>query len=266
MNGRTEWETFWKRRAEEPISDFEYDRGRSPQDRQLEELSKTELLSFIEAQSGDVIFDAGCGSGANIQLLHSRVRQIVAMDYSAGSVERAREKVRLGRLGNVQVIQGSITDIPLAPCAVDRVLCISVLHYLDDNDVQRTFAEFRRIVRPGGMVVLHVKNMSSIYLSTLYLMKKAKSMFRSGVRMEYYRSYRWYFDNLKALGFKIVDYNSFNILMFEGMPKRLARFFRKYELSNYNNRLLRREFIRRHGADLKIKAQAVAPSSECDGT
>jgi ubiquinone/menaquinone biosynthesis C-methylase UbiE len=214
-------------------------------------------LSFIQPRPDETILDAGCGSGMNIERLHSKVRRIIAIDFSRGSVERARERTRLHKMDSVEVIQGNIIDIPLPSCSVDKVLCMSVLQYLGDGDVRRAFAEFRRIVRPGGIVILHVKNISSIYLSTLYLMKKAKSMFRSGVGMEYYRSYRWYFRELELLGFKVTDYNSFNILTFEGMPRYLKRCLEKYELSNYNSWLLRRGFVRRHGSELKIKAQLV---------
>ncbi len=262
MEHSDNWKMYWKQRAEKSLSDFEYDRGRSPRDREIERLSDEELLSFIRPEPCDTIFDAGCGSGVNIGRFHSKVRRIVAMDYNKGSVERARERIRLARIGNAEVIQGSIVDIPLPACSVDKVLCMSVLQYLDDGDVQRAFAEFQRILRPGGMVVLHVKNISSIYLSTLYLMKKTKSLFRGGVRIEYYRSYRWYMRELESAGFNIVDYNSFNLLMFEGMPKSLLQFFDKYELSNYNSWLLRREFIRRHGSDLKIRAQLARHASD----
>jgi ubiquinone/menaquinone biosynthesis C-methylase UbiE len=248
---------YWEQMASQPLSNFEYDRGRFPRDQKIEQLSNDELLSFIQPRPDDTILDAGCGSGMNIERLHSKVRRIIAMDFSRGSVERARERTRLGKIDNVEVVEGNIIDIPLPNCSMDKVLCMSVLQYLDDSDVRRAFAEFRRIVRPKGMVILHVKNISSIYLSTLYLMKKAKSMLRSGVMVEYYRSYRWYFRELESVGFKVTDYNSFNVLMFEGMPKCLQQCLQKYELSSYNSWLLRTGFIRRHGSDLKIKAQLV---------
>jgi ubiquinone/menaquinone biosynthesis C-methylase UbiE len=257
MNRRTDWDMYWQQRANQALSNFEYDRGRSPRDQKIEQLSNDELLSFIQVRPDDIILDAGCGSGVNIERLHSRVRRIIAMDFNRGSVERARERTRLGKMDNVEVFEGNIIDISLPNCSVDKILCMSVLQYLSDSDVRQAFREFRRIVRPEGMVILHVKNISSIYLSTLYIMKKVKSMFRGGVIVEYYRSYRWYFRELQSAGFSVTDYNSFNILMFERMPKGLRQCLEKYELSNYNSWLLRIDFVRRHGADLKIKAQLV---------
>ena len=257
MNRRTDWEMYWRQRSNQPLSNFQLDRGRPPRDQKIEQLSNDELLSFVQSRSEDTILDAGCGSGMNIERLHSKVRRIIAMDFCRDSVERARQRTQLGKMENVEVIEGNIVDIPLPDCSVDKILCMSVLQYLSDSDVRQAFREFRRIVRPEGMVILHVKNISSIYLSTLYLMKKIKSMFRGGVIVEYYRSYGWYFRELQSAGFKVTDYNSFNILMFERMPKRLGQCLEKYELSNYNSWLLRKDFVRRHGADLKIKAQLV---------
>jgi ubiquinone/menaquinone biosynthesis C-methylase UbiE len=259
MNRRTDWDMYWRQRANQPLSNFQCDHGIPSRDQKIEQLSNDELLSFIQPRSEDTILDAGCGSGMNIERLHSKVRRIIAMDLCRGSVERARQRTQLGKMENVEVIEGNIVDIPLPDCSVDKILCMSVLQYLSDSDVREAFREFRRIVRPEGMVILHVKNISSIYLSTLYIMKKVKSMFRAGVRVEYYRSYQWYMRELESTGFNILDYNSFNLLMFEGMPKWLLQILDKYELSNYDSWLLRREFCRRHGSDLKIKAQLARP-------
>jgi ubiquinone/menaquinone biosynthesis C-methylase UbiE len=257
------WRTYWEQRAEQSLPDYEYDRGRSPRGNEIELLSDQELLSFIQPEPGDTVFDAGCGSGVNIDRFHSRVRSIIAMDFSQGSVERARKRVRLCGIDNAKVIQGNVTEIPLPNRSVDKVLCMSVLQYLNDGDVRRAFAEFRRILRPQGVVILHVKNISSIYLATLYLMKKVKSLFRSGVQVEHYRSYRWYMRELESAGFKIAYYNSFNLLVLEGMPKSILQRLQKYELSNYNNWLMTRAFVRRHGSDLKVKAAVTHRVSEC---
>lgn len=255
MNADNQWRTFWKQKTEQSGSDYEYDHGRSPRQKVIEDLSNQELLSFIKPSPSEVIFDAGCGTGANILLLHSNVRHVSAMDYNQGAVERCRTKMHENGILNVEVMQGSITEIPLPSSSVDKTICLSVLHYLSNDEVRSAFGEFKRILKPGGVAVLHVKNLSSVYLSSLWMLKKAKSLFRSDIKLEYYRSFRWYVNELALSGFEVIDYNSFNWLMLEGMPKRVLSLLQKFEFEHYRDPFFRSKFIRCHGSDLKIKAQ-----------
>ncbi len=129
------------------------------------------------------------------------------------------------------------------------------IQYLDDFQVRTAFHQFKRILKNNGVLILHVKNSSSLYLSTLWAAKRIKSLLGKKPRIEYYRSFQWYIRELRTADFDIVDYNSFNLLMLESMPKALLLFFQKIELRNYDRPFFRTAFIRRHGSDLKIKAK-----------
>ena len=255
MTTAEEWKAFWKKKGEESNSHFEYDRGRSPREREIERLSNEELLEFIEPKPNEIVFDAGCGTGSNLVLLYSKVRQIIGMDYTAAAVERCRNRVLASELGPIELIQGDITDIPIPDALADKVLCMSVFQYLDDAQVFRALAEFRRILSDGGIVIMHIKNSSSLYLSTLWAAKRIKAWFWRPTRIEYLRPFRWYVRTLRVFGFEIVDYNSFNFFMIEGMPKGLLSFLQKLELRHRCNRFFRSAFVRQHGSDLKLKAQ-----------
>jgi ubiquinone/menaquinone biosynthesis C-methylase UbiE len=250
-----EWKRFWDQTAEIAASNFEYDRGHSPRERDIEALSAEELLDFIAPQHYETVLDAGCGTGANLLLLHSKVKRVIGMDYAAGAIARCRLRIASSGLDNIDVIQGSVTNLPLPDSAVDKVLCTSVLQYLDDGQVCTAFLEFKRILKDDGTLILHVKNSSSLYLSTLWLAKNVKSLLGRRPKIEFYRSFRWYIRTLRAAGFEVVDYNSFNLLMLESMPRALLLFLQKVELRNHSNRFFRTAFIRRHGSDLKIKAR-----------
>ena len=255
MKSNQDWTRFWLETARRSNSDFEYNHGRSPGGTELEDLSTQELLTFIDAKSSEIIFDAGCGTGANILLLHRRAQALIGMDYNRGAIERSQKHIIERKLANVQLLHGSITEIPLPDSSVDKVICLSVLQYLDNGELRKVFSEFARILTRSGVVILHVKNISSIYLSTLWAIKKLRSMFRHATKLEYLRSYRWYVAQLTAAGFEVLDYNSFNWFVIEGMPNWLLSALRRFEFRHYRKPLFRTGFIRRHGADLKIKAQ-----------
>jgi ubiquinone/menaquinone biosynthesis C-methylase UbiE len=48
----------------------------------------------------------------------------------------------------------SLTALPYADAEFDAAWCANALEYLSDEDVSTAIAEFRRVVRPGGLVAI----------------------------------------------------------------------------------------------------------------
>jgi ubiquinone/menaquinone biosynthesis C-methylase UbiE len=255
MRDSISWRRVWEDKSKDNVPDFELDRGISPRDREIENLSEKELVNFIEPRDFETLLDAGCGTGVNILRLHSRVRNIIAIDFAWGSLERCQRRIQSLNIKNVHLYNASATAIPLPDCSVDKILCLSVLQYLDDEEFRQAVREFVRVLAPGGLIVLHVKNLSSLYWSTLWLAKRLKSLLGMSTRIEYFRSFRWYVNELESFNCHILDYNSFNLLYVDRMPKRLLSFFQRLELRHHSGPLFRTPFVRRHGAELKIKAR-----------
>ena len=254
MNRATDWKQVWENKSGADVSDAQFDRGVAPRDADLDELSRRELLAFVGPRREEVVLDAGCGTGTNIRLLRGRVGAIFAFDYAGAAVARCHKRLRQEGINDVALMQASVTSIPLKDKSVDRVLCMSVLQYLNDEDVRAVLSEFGRVLRGHGQLVMHVKNLSSIYLSTLVLAKRAKRLLGRPVAMEYFRPFKWYISELRAAGFTVVDYNSFNVLMVDGMPRGWLNAIQRLELKHYQSPIIRRTMLRRSGSELKIKA------------
>ena len=96
--------------------------------------------------------EIGAGTGYfTLNLLRSGVvREAMATDISAGMLdELERSAARLGlRVGTARCEAGAL---PFADASFDLVFGHAVLHHLPDLD--GAFAEFRRMLRPGGTVV-----------------------------------------------------------------------------------------------------------------
>ncbi|MFJ3902847.1 class I SAM-dependent methyltransferase [Streptomyces sp. NPDC090025] len=109
------------------------------------------MLALAGEVTGRRILDAGCGAGALTAALLGRGAAVTGIDSSAGMLALAGE--RLGAGASLQV--GDLREpLPFEDASFDDVLASLVLHYLEDWGP--TLAEFRRVLRPGGWLIVSV--------------------------------------------------------------------------------------------------------------
>jgi SAM-dependent methyltransferase len=110
------------------------------------------------------ILDAGCGTGTCLAGIQGRVAKIHGRELSVGMQQVAKK--RFADDPNVQIDQGSITELPHADESFDAIVCNQVLHHLDHGEgegasaddfpnVERFFREAFRVLRPNGIVVIN---------------------------------------------------------------------------------------------------------------
>jgi len=246
------WREWWDSISDRIPSDHDLDRVSSVQDKEMEQITTQELLDFVSPEKHDTVFDAGCGTGLNISILHPKVKEIIGMDQSEKMIDRCKQRLIKENILNSRLMVGNVTNIGINSNTFDKILCMSVLHYLDEEECDKALKELVRISKKGTIIVFHVKNLSSLYLSTLNLAKTIKSLFSQNVIREHYRSYWWYEKKFNSLGIKILDYNSVNKFTIEFLPKFIFNKLRGIERKCYKNR-----FLRRFGADYKIKSTVI---------
>jgi ubiquinone/menaquinone biosynthesis C-methylase UbiE len=111
-------------------------------------LREVEGLLGRPLRTGERILDAGCGTGwlaAGLRRARPDV-VVIGADLSAGMLGRAVDA------GAWPLIQADGTRLPMPDQSIDVVVGRGVLHHLPD--VGAALAEWRRVVRPGGAVVL----------------------------------------------------------------------------------------------------------------
>lgn len=109
------------------------------------------------------LLDAGCGTGSYTQALLHHVHHVEAVDLNQGMLTKARAKVaHPTQQGRVNFHRGALEDLPLPDQSVDAVMVNQVLHHLPDDPgagwplLQRVLAEFARVLRPGGVLVINI--------------------------------------------------------------------------------------------------------------
>ena len=125
------------------------------------------LIADLELPPGSSGLDAGCGVGLYALWLAEEVGprgRVLGIEPTAERVEAARELVgkRLDA-GRLEFREGDATALAMKDGSLDWVWCGDVLHHILDTD--KALSEFRRVVRPGGRVVIK----ESQVLSAMFL-------------------------------------------------------------------------------------------------
>ena len=103
------------------------------------------LLSFVHGSRH--ILEVGCGSGHWLQELTKHGYDVVGLDPSGNMLQTARHKSR-----QPLFVQGCAEAIPCRQALFRRVFCINAFHHFTDQ--QRFLAEARRILYPGGGIMI----------------------------------------------------------------------------------------------------------------
>jgi SAM-dependent methyltransferase len=104
-----------------------------------------------------VIIDVGCGDGAALELAARRNpgHRFAGVDWSADALRQARTRC-------LTVVRGSVNPgLPVADGAADVVIMSELIEHLVDPD--GAVAEVRRILRPGGSLLLSTPNLAAWY-------------------------------------------------------------------------------------------------------
>jgi SAM-dependent methyltransferase len=110
-------------------------------------------LRHAALRAGETVLDLGCGAGIDTLLAAQGVGpsgRAIGLDMTPEMVERARRNAADAGLGNVEIRQGLIEEIPLPDESVDVVVSNGVLNL--STRKSRVLAEAIRVLRPGGRV------------------------------------------------------------------------------------------------------------------
>jgi ubiquinone/menaquinone biosynthesis C-methylase UbiE len=107
------------------------------------------------------LLDCGCGVGSITLDLAEIVApgETVGIDVDAGQLELARAAAAARGLRNVRFAVGSVYELPFAGASFDVALAHTVLAHL--SEPLRALKEMRRILAPGGIVVVSDEDSST---------------------------------------------------------------------------------------------------------
>ena len=117
------------------------------------------VLAALGPVRGMRVLDAACGPGLYSQELLARGAVVMAFDASPVMVDLARTRIA----DQAQVDQAVLGQpLPYPDGVFDVIVCALAIHYADDRAV--AFAEFWRVLRPGGALVVSTQHPTTDWL------------------------------------------------------------------------------------------------------
>ena len=107
-------------------------------------------INLLAPASGELILDAGCGTGRNLKQLLLAESKPVGIDFSHGMLKVARR--------NFPEVPVALADLerplPFKAASFDAVLCALIGEHL--NEMAAVLLEFHRVMKPAGRLVFSV--------------------------------------------------------------------------------------------------------------
>lgn len=109
-----------------------------------------ERLRRLYGSPATRILHLGAGEGDVDPMLAQFASEVVSCDINADDVARAAERNR--DIPNVRYAVEDALALSFADASFDGVVCLEVIEHV--GDPQRLLAEIRRVLRPGGLLLL----------------------------------------------------------------------------------------------------------------
>lgn len=109
-----------------------------------------EMIAVADIQPGHRVLDVGCGTGNLLRATGKRHpgADLAGLDPDPRMLKRARRKTK------ARLDRGFAQELPYPDNSFDRVFSSLMLHHLDTASKDEMLAELRRVLRPGGVLVL----------------------------------------------------------------------------------------------------------------
>ncbi|MFI7542131.1 methyltransferase domain-containing protein [Actinoplanes sp. NPDC049599] len=120
----------------------------------------------VDLLPAGVALDAACGTGRHAAYLAGRGHRTIGVDSSPEMLQRAR-----ARVPGAEFRLGELHRLPVPDGHVDLVVCALALVHL--GELGPAFAEFARVLRPGGRLLITDVHHETVALGSVPRMRSA---------------------------------------------------------------------------------------------
>ena len=100
--------------------------------------------------NNDIVLECACGTGIMTRIIAPKCKKIIATDFSKEMLCKARKNLRNHK--NIKFQYADVTKLKYRSGVFDVAVAANVIHLLDDPE--KAMAELRRVVKPGGIIII----------------------------------------------------------------------------------------------------------------
>lgn len=116
----------------------------------------TAIVDGLSLPTGAAVLDVGCGAGQFTVALARRQLRVVAVDHHWEMLDKACRRIAMTAPAGVVIAQADAARLPVADGRFDLVVALGVLPWVNDPTV--CMAEWVRVLRPGGALLVTISN------------------------------------------------------------------------------------------------------------
>jgi GT2 family glycosyltransferase/cyclopropane fatty-acyl-phospholipid synthase-like methyltransferase len=122
-------------------------------------------LEIAGLPAGEVVVDIGTGRGELLVAAHEAgARRTIGVEYSPAAVALAQRTLAAHPAAQgAEVLLADARALPLADAMADLVTMLDVVEHLTADERAAAYAEARRILRPGGRMLVHTMPTRTLY-------------------------------------------------------------------------------------------------------
>lgn len=124
-------------------------------------------LKRASLQEGMRVLDIGCGRGEILYLARRQGAFAVGTDYAEAALKLTRE------VSDAPVLRCDAKILPFRNGLFDRIFFVGVIDHMHDWELEKSFAEMRRVLKADGFVLVHTCTNRHYYKSLTYGLRKA---------------------------------------------------------------------------------------------
>lgn len=114
------------------------------------------VLELAAVRDGEAVLEVATGTGAQLIALAGRnpSGRTVGVELAEGMLAQTRERLDGAGLTGVELLRASALELPFEDDGFDLLVNSYMLDLLPRDDIPHALAEFKRVLRPGGRLVL----------------------------------------------------------------------------------------------------------------
>ena len=110
------------------------------------------IADRLRNRSEATVLDLGCGAGHLSFAIASHVQSVVAYDLSVEMLDMVANEAKRRNLHSLSTQQGNVAELPFESASFDWVCSRYSAHHW--TEIRRAFSEVRRVLKPGGGLIL----------------------------------------------------------------------------------------------------------------